>query len=445
LTYEYVGKRQTQTMGEGAMTGQHPQKGAWLIVALLFLFMLINFVDKAVLGLAAVPIMKELELTPSQFGFVASSFFFLFSISAVITGFIVNRMPTRWALLVMALVWVLAQFPMIGTVGLGTLVACRVLLGAGEGPAYPVALHSAYKWFPNEYRTLPTSIIAQGAAVGVVLALPLLNWIIIHYSWHWAFGMLGIVGLAWVLLWFVLGTEGEIVETVAETTGRRIERVPYAQLLFNATTLSCWAVGFAAYWGLSLLVAWSTPYFIKGLGYSQYAAGYLSTMPWAAGVIIVIGSGWASQRMLAHGASTRWARGVFSGLAVVVGGLALIVMPHLESDILKIAMLVIGLSLPSVIYVMGHAMLSEFTPVPQRGAMLAITNSVWTLAGLLAPYLMGQVIEGAATAAEGYQQGFVLCGVVTLIGGLIGLVFLRPGTEVSRFAPRHGSVLAPAG
>ena len=88
------------------------------------------------------------------------------------------------------------------------------------------------------------------------------------------------------------------------------------------------------------------------------------------------------------------------------------------------------LSLPSVIYVMGHAMLSEFTPVPQRGAMLAITNSVWT---------------GAATAAEGYQQGFVLCGVVTLIGGLIGLVFLRPGTEVSRFAPRHGSVLAPAG
>jgi MFS transporter, ACS family, D-galactonate transporter len=108
-------------------------------------------------------------------------------------------------------------------------------------------------------------------------------------------------------------------------------------------------------------------------------------------------------------------------------------------------MLVIGLSLPSVIYVMGHAMLSEFTPVPQRGAMLAITNSVWTLAGLLAPYLMGQVIEGAATAAEGYQQGFVLCGVVTLIGGLIGLVFLRPGTEVSRFAPRHGSVLAPAG
>ena len=77
------------------------QKGAWLVVALLFLFMLINFADKAVIGIAAVPIMQELRLTPRQFGLVGSSFFLLFSISAVVTGFIVNRVQTRWALLTM--------------------------------------------------------------------------------------------------------------------------------------------------------------------------------------------------------------------------------------------------------------------------------------------------------------------------------------------------------
>src|SRR5262245_20298027 len=64
---------------------------AWVTVALLFTFMLINFVDKTVLGLAGVPIMQELGLTPSQFGLIGSSFFFLFSISAIITGFIVNH------------------------------------------------------------------------------------------------------------------------------------------------------------------------------------------------------------------------------------------------------------------------------------------------------------------------------------------------------------------
>ena len=166
-------------------------------MALLFLFMLINFADKAVIGIAAVPIMQELGLSPRQFGLIGSSFFLLFSVSAIVTGFIVNRVQTRWALLTMGLVWALTQFPMLGTVGFPTLVASRIALGAGEGPAYPVALHSAYKWFPNELRTLPTAIIAQGAGIGIMVALPLLNWVIVNYSWHWAFGVLGIAGLAW--------------------------------------------------------------------------------------------------------------------------------------------------------------------------------------------------------------------------------------------------------
>jgi MFS transporter, ACS family, D-galactonate transporter len=158
-----------------AKTGSvRPPKAAWLIVALLFLFMLVNFADKAVIGIAAVPIMQELQLSPRQFGLLGSSFYLLFAVSAVVTGFIVNRVQTRWALLVMGLVWALTQFPMIGTVGFATIAACRIALGAGEGPAYPVALHSTYKWFPNELRTLPTAIVAQGAGIGILVALPLL-------------------------------------------------------------------------------------------------------------------------------------------------------------------------------------------------------------------------------------------------------------------------------
>src|SRR5580692_12830890 len=192
----------------GGVATAHPSetpREAWLIVTLLFLFMLINFADKAVIGIAAVPIMRELQLSPRQFGLLGSSFFLLFSVSAIVTGFIVNKVQTRWALLVMGLVWALTQFPMIGTVGFATIMACRIALGAGEGPAYPVALHSTYKWFPNELRTLPTAVIAQGAAIGVVIAMPLLGWIIETFSWHWAFGLLGVVGLLWVIAWHVFG------------------------------------------------------------------------------------------------------------------------------------------------------------------------------------------------------------------------------------------------
>src|SRR5215467_3013451 len=174
---------------------------SWLMVALLFLFMLVNFADKAVIGIAAVPMMHELRLSPREFGLLGSSFFLLFAVSAIITGFIVNRVETRWALLVMGLVWALTQFPMIGTVGFAAIAAYRIALGAGEGPACPVALPSTYKWFPNELRTLPTAIVAQGAGIGILVALPLLNWVIVRYSWHWAFGVLGIAGLLWTVAW----------------------------------------------------------------------------------------------------------------------------------------------------------------------------------------------------------------------------------------------------
>src|ERR1700740_2954408 len=197
------------------MIVQPTPKGGWKITFLLFLFMLVNFADKIVVGLAGVPIMTDLKLEPEQFGLLGSSFFFLFSISAVVVGFIVNRVATRWVLLVMAIIWSLAQFPMVGTVSFTTLLICRIILGAGEGPAFSVAAHAIYKWFPDEKRTMPTAILSQGSAFGVILAVPALNWIIVNHSWHAAFGALGVTGLLWAVAWLILGKEGPLTATAA--------------------------------------------------------------------------------------------------------------------------------------------------------------------------------------------------------------------------------------
>src|SRR5215469_9769519 len=124
------------------------QREGWLVVLLLFLFMLINFADKAVIGIAAVPIMQELQLSPRQFGLIGSSFYLLFALSAIVTGFIVNRVHTRWALLTMGLVWAWTLFPTPGAVVCPPLVACRPPPGAGGGPPYPVELFAAKKGSP---------------------------------------------------------------------------------------------------------------------------------------------------------------------------------------------------------------------------------------------------------------------------------------------------------
>ena len=416
-----------------ALSARVPRQ-AWLIVSLLFLFMVINFADKAVIGIAAVPLMDELHLSPREFGLLGSSFYLLFAVSAVVTGFIVNRVETRWALLVMGLVWGLTQFPMLGTVGFATIMAARIALGAGEGPAYPVALHSAYKWFPNELRTLPTAVVAQGAGIGIMIALPALNWVIVHYSWHWAFGVLGIAGLLWTAAWFALGREGPLTAAAAAKASVTPERIPYAQLFLSPTILACWCASFGAQWALSQALSWQGAFLIKGLGLTQSEIGLLGALPAGVAVIVVIAAGWYSQRLLARGVSSRVARGLLGGASVALGGAALAIMPFVPGIPAKIALTTIGIAVPSVIHVIAHTVVSELTPVAQRGALLAIGTAVGTSAGLLAPFVMGSVVETASTPLAGFNAGFMICGIIMLAGGLIGMALIRPERDAMRRA-----------
>src|SRR6516162_11918399 len=410
-------------------------RGAWKITFLLFLFMLVNFADKIVVGLAGGPIMDELKISPQQFGDLGSSFFYLFSASAIIVGFIVNRVPTRWVLLVMGLVWALAQFPMVGTIGLTTLLICRIILGAGEGPAFSVAAHAIYKWFPDEKRTLPTAILSQGSAFGVILAVPTLNWLIVNYSWHYGFGALGVVGLLWVVAWLIWGKEGPLVEAGTSASSPSTAsgpRIPYFQLLTSRTFIGCCAATFGAYWALSLGLTWFTPFIVKGLGFSQTNAGWISILPWLFGACIVLLTGWLSQVLISRGYTTRVARGILGATPLVFGGAIIAVLPHVHSTGLQIALLVFGSGLCGSIYVVCPPMLGEFTPVSQRGAVLAIYGAIYTMAGIVAPSVMGRVIQSSANPLDGYMTGFTINAVILVSSGVLGLLLLWPNTERAR-------------
>jgi MFS family permease len=416
--------------GEAITAVQSTPKGAWKITFLLFLFMLVNFADKIVVGLAGVPIMTELKLEPEQFGLLGSSFFFLFSIMAIVVGFIVNRIATRWVLLVLAAIWALAQFPMVGTVSFTTMVICRIILGAGEGPAVSVATHAVFKWFPDEKRTLPTAILSQGSAFGVILAVPALNWVIVNYSWHYAFGALGIAGLMWMAAWLVFGKEGPLVPTAAMAASET--RIPYFDLLTSRTFVGCVAATFGAYWALSLGLTWFTPFVVKGLGYSQQQAGFISILPWVFGAAIVLLTGWISQVMLARGFTTRGARGVLGAAPLIAGGAILASLPHVAPGGLMVALLVVGSGLCGSIYVVCAPMIGEFTPVSQRGAVIAIYGALYSLAGILAPAVMGSVIQSSATLLDGYMTGFTINAAIMVASGLLGLLLLWPNTERAR-------------
>jgi ACS family D-galactonate transporter-like MFS transporter len=102
-------------------------------------------------------------------------------------------------------------------------------------------------------------------------------------------------------------------------------------------------------------------------------------------------------------------------------------------------------ALPSVIYVISNAVVSEITPVAQRGALLAIGTAVGTSAGLLAPYIMGSVVETAASPLDDFNTGFMICGVIMLVGGVIGMMLMRPERETMRWASKIPEVAVGPG
>jgi MFS family permease len=77
-------------------------------------------------------------------------------------------------------------------------------------------------------------------------------------------------------------------------------------------------------------------------------------------------------------------------------------------------------------------MISEFTPVSQRGAVIAIYGAIYTLAGILAPAVMGSVIQRAGGMLDGYMTGFTINAVILIASGVLGLLLLWPNTERAR-------------
>ncbi len=372
------------------------QGSAWLTVSMLFLFMLINFADKAVLGLSAVPVMRELGLDHTQFGLINSSFFVFFSLIAVCTGFVANQVATKWVLAAMALIWSLCQMPMLLAVGVPALIANRVMLGLGEGAAYPVALHAVYEWFPDDRRPLPTSLIAIGGAVGMGFVAPALVYVILTYSWHAAFGLLGAAGLAWCIIWIPLGREGPLLTSTAGGAGatRNEARVPYGQLLIRRTFIGCVLIGFSAYWLLTIAVVWLPAYLEKGIGYSPTQAGWIVTLPPLCQIVLMPCICKFSEILKRRGFSSRLARGFISVVSLLLAAFMTLLLPLSRGPVLPILCTALAFSVGSFIFCLGPLMIAELTPVRQRGAMLGINNAIITLAGPLAPVSMGWIIDG---------------------------------------------------
>jgi MFS family permease len=412
------------------------RRKAWVVVTLLFFYSVINFFDKLVLGLAAVPIMKELQLDPAQYGLVASSFYWLYAVSGVIVGlFVINRVRSKWLLVALVAIWSIAQAPIAFTSSLMVLVACRILLGIGEGPGTPSAYEAAHSWFESKQRNLPTAIIIQGTSVGFLLGAPILTYVIVDYGWRHAFLLCSVLGVIWIVAWLMFGADGPISVHAQSDAGAAPARVPWSSLWFDRTMIGSYIVGFGSYWMVGLSIAWLAPFLQTGLGYDARAVGWVVSAMHAVQPVIVIGLSILSERALRRGATSRTARANVNAGCLILAGCCFATAMSIEgSGFLKVALLALGFQLPMITFVLGPAMVSEVAPTAQRGTALLVTYSVITVAGFISPAVVGFVLKAAGPQAvgPGYTQAFLVSAAVLVVSGLAGFVFLHPDASRRR-------------
>ena len=252
----------------------------------MFLLTAISNADKAIIGFASVPIIEELGLTPEQWGMVGSVFFLLYSISAVLGGAIADRFGTRIVIAGMVVLWSLVQFSTIFISSFAFLLITRIILGAGEGPSYSLAMTAASKWLPKEKRGIGISIISIGGPLGVAISAPILMSLITNYGWRSAFIATGIVGIIWIAAWLWIvkekadsKEESSVVESGSDLSINQPES-KFSSVLLSKNFILIALCGFATYWSFTIGLNWLPNYLENVRQLSAETLAIVVALPW---------------------------------------------------------------------------------------------------------------------------------------------------------------------
>ena len=422
---------------------------AWTIVALLAAFLFINYADKSLLGLAGTHIRTDLGITVQQFGILQSAFFWIFALGAIVLGALASKVNLRWYLAALMLVWVATMVPLMGVVGFSTLLVCRLALGFAEGPAYALANHSAQSLFPPEKRALASGVVTAGSSLGPLIMAPVLTWIIVQWTWHTAFGVLAVAGIIWALLWLAFGgsskndaaadtspaTEAVAADTNADAAPAKAKlaepaHVPYRVLLGTTTVIGVALLNFFSYWSTSLKVAWLPVYLSEGLGYSTITVGRLVAVPYATAAVFSILAGLFSNWLYRRGFSRRIARGYLAGGLVIGSGLCMWAFTHVPAGAFQIALVTLAFSLNTASIGVGFTALGDLVNGKKRGGIMGGIVAFSSLAGILSPLFIGFTVGSAATAIQGYKEGFAAVGIMMVIGAIVATALIRPDRDL---------------
>jgi ACS family D-galactonate transporter-like MFS transporter len=427
------------------------RKMRWVVIFLCFLAIAVNYIDRANLAVAAPQIEKALGIGPAEMGFILSGFFWTYALMQMPFGWFVDRVGARIALPLAVGWWSVFTAMTAVTTSVAGMFGCRLLLGVGEAGAYPSCTKLVSQWFPARERAIATSIFDSGSRVGSALSIPVVALIISSVGWKAAFVVTGLLGVVWILGWFVIYRNPEPVDTNSANAAAPVPRASEARnrvtwgSLFRHRTLWGMMLGFFCLnFVIYFFITWFPSYLVQTRGFSLKSLGTLGMIP----ALVSIPGGWlggyVSDALFRRGWSLTAAR-----KTCMVGGMLLssvITLSAFTSDI-YLMLAFFGIAYGSLAFAAASiwSLPADVAPTPDHVASIGgIQNFASNLAGIVITTFTGVMVamsKGSFTVPLVVAGGFCFLGAFSylFIVGRIEPLTIPPDT--GRAPTRAGSAV----
>ncbi|WP_125483298.1 MFS transporter, partial [Caballeronia choica] len=166
----------------------------WWMVSLVAAGLIINYLARNTLSVAAPTLMKDLHMTTEQYAHVVVAWQLCYAFMQPVAGYLLDTVGTKIGFAAFALAWSLACAAAAWSTDWRSLAFFRGLLGIAEAAGIPAGVKATSEWFPAKERSVAIGWFNIGSSVGALLAPPLVVWALLHGQWQWAFLIVGVLG-----------------------------------------------------------------------------------------------------------------------------------------------------------------------------------------------------------------------------------------------------------
>ena len=418
------------------------------ILAFLFINVVINYMDRTNLSVAATSLTEEFHLSSVQLGLIFSAFGWTYVALQIPGGLLTDYFGPRLLYTLSLIGWSLVTLLQGFVNGFAMLFGLRLATGALEAPAYPINNRVVTGWFPDNERASAIAVYTSGQYIGLALLTPVMTTIQYYLHWRGLFIITGLLGIVWGLVWYLFYRDPSKHKQVNQTELDHIEKgggIIHYQTEKDSADKSkfTWenlkeVFSHQKLWGIYLgqfaitstlwfFLTWFPTYLVKYRGIDFIKTGFLASVPFLAAFAGILLSGFMSDFLVKKNVSADIARkapvitGLFLSVAII--GANYVNSPGLI--ILFMAIAFFGNGMASITWVF----VSLLAPKHLIGVTGGAFNFIGNLSSVSVPFIIGFLVRKGnfepALIFISVMAIFGICCYVFLVGKIERVISLK--------------------